>query len=120
MIDHNEQDCIWTGVRYGFVIGQIRTIGEFTPGDVVEDIYTKQRYVVGDTDHKGTSLSLARTVVAKSITTSSAHLACMNPRHTTLSLSSASTRPPIVATCWLHQPNPLRNPRRLTLEGLFA
>ncbi len=57
MIDHNEQDCIWTGVRYGFVIGQIRTIGEFTPGDVVEDIYTKQRYVVGDTDHEGTLIT---------------------------------------------------------------
>jgi hypothetical protein len=54
MIYHDEPACIWTGVRYGYVVGQIRTIGEFTPGDVVEDIYTKRRYIVGDTDREGT------------------------------------------------------------------
>jgi hypothetical protein len=57
MIYHDEQACIWTGVRYSFVVGQIRTIGEFAPGDVIEDIYTKRRYVVGDTDHEGTLIT---------------------------------------------------------------
>ncbi len=57
MICHDEPTRIWTGTRFGYAEGIIRTIGEFRPGDTVIDIFTHERFLVGDTDHEGTLIT---------------------------------------------------------------
>jgi hypothetical protein len=57
MIYHYEATRIWTGIRFGYAEGIIRAIGEFRPGDTVIDIFTHERYLVGDTDNEGTLIT---------------------------------------------------------------